>query len=155
MSCPRESDGGCIVVRTTWRVSASSERAEGRIHEPLAAAEETVECNGICKSLGPLAPKTEIRSPRSVHQSYQKLAVLPSPTLHLIRSFSFGFSCSILFTEDERVDEVETVQILWSQLQHPVYFLIVMSCLIILSTYLTMTNHIVISYFLFLPLFLS
>lgn len=83
MSFPLDSSGGCMVVRTICRVSASSNRAEGRIQAPCAAAEETVELTGIRKSLGPLGPKADRRGPMSVHQSYQKLAVLPSPILHL------------------------------------------------------------------------
>lgn len=42
MSFPLDYSGGCMVVRTICRVSASSDRAEGRFQAPFSAAEETV-----------------------------------------------------------------------------------------------------------------
>ena len=80
---------------------------------------------GIRRSLVPLLPHTEIRGPRSVHQSNQKLTDFPSPKLHLIKAFSFGFSFSIWLTVDEKVVEVSAVQkddpaktLCWSQATH-------------------------------------
>src|SRR5690606_41772066 len=40
-SLPRESDGGCMVERTTWSVSDSSDRAGGSRQDPSSAATPT------------------------------------------------------------------------------------------------------------------
>lgn len=75
-----------------------------------AQPHKTVESIGILKSWGPLFPNIEIRGPRSIHQSNQRLTVFPSPILHLIKLVIFGLSLIIQFIEDEKVAEVDAFQ---------------------------------------------
>lgn len=112
-SWPRTRDGGCIVERTTCKVSASSDLAGGMVQWPLGAATQTEASRGILRSLVLRLPNTEINGPRSVHQSNQKLTDLPSPILHLIILFSSGLSFIIRLTVDEKIVEVEAVQKVW------------------------------------------
>lgn len=60
------------------------------IHDVSLQASATLAVSGILSIVGPAVTKKLISGPREVHESNQKLAVLPLPIVHFINLWARG-----------------------------------------------------------------
>lgn len=96
-----EAFGGWIAVIAICIVCICCDLAVGNLQKPHEVASRTTVLFLTLRLRGLESSAISIKGPISVQESNQKLATLPFPISHLMRSGSIGRSCSMLRTVAE------------------------------------------------------